>query len=216
LEALKAFWSGVSSLEALSPALLRSVSSRATAIGVDGENLAGFVAALSAEQQQELTRLIRTFYPELTGVVSAETHPGVHHLFMNEDDLGYYATHAPDGVLRILAILAQTLVPKRLLVFDEIENGIHPALIARLVKVLQGLGSQVIVTTHSPLVLNYLADEVAREALVLLYRDQASRTRAVRFFDLPGPAEALTVLGPGEVYADTMLRDLTAHLAKGA
>lgn len=212
LEGLKAFWSGFSSQGALSPALLRSVSSPATAVGVDGENLAGFVAALGADQLKELTRLIRTFYPELTSVVSEEKQPGVHNLFLHEDEVAYYASHAPDGVLRILAILAQTLVPNRLLVFDEIENGIHPALIARLVQVFQGLSSQVVVTTHSPLVLNYLADDVAREALVLLYRDRANRTRSRRFFDIEETAEKLSALGPGEVYADTIIEDLTARL----
>ncbi len=71
---------------------------------------------------------------------------------------------------------------------------------------------QVLVTTHSPLILNYLDDEVAKAGLVMLYKNSVGHTKAVRLFDLPAMAEKLTVMGPGEVFADTDL----VQLAKDA
>ena len=71
------------------------------------------------------------------------------------------ATHMNDGLLRIMAILAQAQSTHSTLLFDEIENGIHPELVERLVDFLIHLDRQVIVTTHSPMVLNYIPDEVA-------------------------------------------------------
>jgi hypothetical protein len=68
---------------------------------------------------------------------------------------------------------------------------------------------QTIVTTHSPLVLNYLPDAVAKESVVLLFRDVSGSTRSVRLFDLPSAREKLDFLGPGEVYVDSNIEGLT-------
>jgi predicted ATPase len=81
--------------------------------------------------------------------------------------------------------------------FDEIENGINPELMQKLVALLLGAERQVIVTTHSPLVLNYLPDEVAKEAVLLLYRNNAGHTKVARLFDLPSTQKKLALLGPG-------------------
>jgi predicted ATP-binding protein involved in virulence len=95
--------------------------------------------------------------------------------------------------------------------FDEIENGINPELMQKLVQLLLEAKRQVIVTTHSPLVLNYLPDAVAREAVLLLYRNNAGHTKLVRLFDLPSTQKKLALLGPGEVFVDTNLGDLPAE-----
>ena len=116
---------------------------------------------------------------------------------------------------RVIAILAQAYSRHKVLLFDEIENGVNPELVEKLVKSLIGLGAigkQVIVTTHSPMILNYIPDEVAREAVILLYKPADGRTRCVRFFDLPETQFKLRALGPGEVFVDTKLEELVAHL----
>ena len=125
------------------------------------------------------------------------------------------AAHLNDGMLRVIAILAQAYSRHKVLLFDEIENGVNPELVEKLVKSLMDLGEngkQVIVTTHSPMILNYIPDDVAREAVILLYKPADGRTRCVRFFDLPETQLKLRALGPGEVFVDTKLEDLVAHL----
>jgi len=67
------------------------------------------------------------------------------------------------------------------------------------------------VTTHSPMILNYLPDDVAKEAVLLLYKTANGFTRCTRYFDLTDTAKKLNALGPGEVFVDT---DLTALIAQ--
>ncbi len=67
-----------------------------------------------------------------------------------------------DGLLRVLAMLAQTGSDRTLVLLDEIENGINPEIVESLVKVLVATKQQLIVTTHSPMILNYLDDDIAK------------------------------------------------------
>ncbi len=94
------------------------------------------------------------------------------------------------------------------LLFDEVENGINPELRKKLVYCLLNANQQVMVTTHSPMLLNYLPDEDTRKSVILLYRNHHGYTQAKCFFDLPVPAKKLTLLGPGEVFADTYREDI--------
>ena len=156
-----------------------------------------------------------------------------------------YDRQLNDGMLRILAILSQLEAKDkakdvvrlqqlsktkasnkkhikhheyRALLFDEIENGIHPELIEKLVAYLLEANQQIIVTTHSPMILNYLPDEVAKEAVILLYRTDDGIARSVRYFDLPSAKRKLDLLGPGEVFVDTDFSVLTleAEALRGA
>jgi predicted ATPase len=118
------------------------------------------------------------------------------------------AQHINDGMLRLIAIVAELAsYEQRFVLFDEIENGINPEVVEFVIDKLVNARQQVMVTTHSPMILNYLDDQVARDGVVYLYKARDGRTRAIRFFDVPSIAEKLTVMGPGEAFADT---DLTA------
>lgn len=98
------------------------------------------------------------------------------------------------------------------LLFDEIENGINPEIIEELMRQLVEAQQQVVVTTHSPMILNWLDDETARRSVVLLYRKEQGHTRSMRFFDLQEASEKLGLLGPGEVFLDTYLGEAVASL----
>jgi len=65
---------------------------------------------------------------------------------------------------------------------------------------------QLLVTTHSPLLLNYLPDDVAREAVQFLYKTPQGETRCRSFFSLPRMVAKLEAMGPGDVFVDTDLR----------
>jgi predicted ATPase len=118
------------------------------------------------------------------------------------------ARHIADGMLRLMAILTETQTEHRFLLFDEIENGINPELVEFALDALVSAPQQVLVTTHSPMILNYLDDQVAKEGVVYVYKTRDGQTRAIRFFDIPSIAEKLTVMGPGEAFADTDLTTL--------
>lgn len=65
---------------------------------------------------------------------------------------------------------------------------------------------QLLVTTHSPLLLNYLPDAVAKSAVQFLYKTPEGATRIRPFFHVPRMAAKLEAMGPGDAFVDTDLR----------
>lgn len=223
------------SLDMLNPKEMRRRSRDAADIGYGGERLSGYLHSMSKDSKEALLHALQTFYPQLKGLTTKAMRAGWRDLRVTESYLD--ATKKPldtaarqinDGLLRVLAVLSQVTATHRAhanpfldadvgagempcVLFDEIENGINPELMQRLVGLLLRANRQVIVTTHSPLILNYLPDQVAQESVVLLYRNASGHTKAVRLFDLPSTQRKLRLLGPGEVYVDTRLDNLPAE-----
>ena len=209
----------IRSLELLSPHLMRySLRDAASDIGVGGEKLSPFLYSIKGEQRENLLRLLRRFYPAVIDFKVKQERAGWKKLYIIEEFNGELieteSKHVNDGLLRILAILAQTGSGKSILLFDEIENGVNPEIIERLVDVLQNTGQQVLVTTHSPMILNYLADDVAKSAVNFVYRSFDGGTRSKRLFDIPKMATKLKVMGPGEAFVDTSLSELAQECAR--
>lgn len=71
---------------------------------------------------------------------------------------------------------------------------------------------QVVVTTHSPVILNYLDDQTARDGVIYLYKTRNGFTKAVPFFSIPSLGKKLEVMGPGEAFIDTDLASLTEEI----
>lgn len=216
---LRDFMLGLRSLELLSPAAMRRRSRSGEDIGRGGEKLSAFLDSLPPNSKSSLQKDIQQFYPFMTKLDVSTVRGGWKKLGGWEQQgssvFNVSASHMNDGMLRVIAILAQAYSSHPVLLFDEIENGINPELVEKLVDFLVGLkGKQVIVTTHSPMILNYLEDTVARKSVHLLYRDNAGWARSTRFFDIPEVGAKLEALGPGEVFADTNLTKLTQKLMK--
>ena len=92
------------------------------------------------------------------------------------------------------------------MLLDELENGINQEIVETLVDTLLQSPQQLLVTTHSPLLLNYLPDEVARTAVQFLYKTSKGETRIKPFFDIPRMSAKLDAMGPGDAFVDTDLR----------
>lgn len=92
---------------------------------------------------------------------------------------GWMSAHtASDGTLRVLAILGAAHDPDHpgVLIVDEVENGLHPSRLAELIRRLRRITSdslvagpvrQMILTTHSPVVLSALYPEHENEIVFL-------------------------------------------------
>ncbi|VEA68505.1 recombination protein F [Serratia plymuthica] len=214
----------IRSLELLSPHLLRKRSrTQDKDIGAGGEKLSGFLGQLNPEEKERLLNLLRKFYPRLQNFRVATVKGGWKRLVVSESyDMtdGLFpgaettfeteASQLNDGLLRILAILAQTASQhSSLLLLDEVENGINPEIVEKLVDTLVNSPMQIIVTTHSPMILNYLEDDVARKAVQFVYKSPRGNTQVRRFFDIPRISEKLSYMGPGEAFVDTNLQDLS-------
>ena len=216
---IKRVLQSIKSLELLSPHLMRQRARQADDVGVGGEKLSAFLASLPELKRQVIIEKMKGFYPEFVDYHVRSIQAGWKKLNIREN---YYlfplypmsteARHINDGMLRLLTILAQTQTSHSFLLFDEIENGVNPELVEKLVNVLLNAPQQVLVTTHSPMILNYLPDDVARESVIFIYRTPQGYSRATRFFTMPSIAHKLGFLGPGEVFVDTDLNALVQEL----
>lgn len=215
----------VKSLELLSPEYLRQRTRESSgSLGLGGQKLASFLHELGESGRRELQKQLKNVYPQLQNLGIKSLRSGWKQLEISEGYvgkdifLGFFpqitteARHVNDGMLRLIAILAELQSGHRFLLFDEIENGINPELIEFVIEALTTTDKQVLVTTHSPMILNYLNDEVAKSGVIYLYKTPTGLTKAIRFFSIPSIAEKLTVMGPGEVFVDTNLTDLTKEI----
>lgn len=212
----------IRSLELLSPHLLRKRSrAQDKDIGAGGEKLSGFLATLKGEKKAQLLAVLRQFYPQLRDFRVANVRGGWKRLMVTEAMqsaadptqevlLETEAGQLNDGLLRILAMLAQANSQRSgMLLLDEVENGINPEIVEKLVNALLNSPVQVLVTSHSPMILNYLDDDVARKAVQFVYKNPRGQTRVRPFFELPGIGDKLNYMGPGEAFVDTNLAALT-------
>lgn len=210
----------VRSLELLSPDKLRK-SARVSEhdIGPGGERLSAYLDNIKGDRKARLVELLRGFYPALVDYKITSQKSGWKKLSVFEQfedqQLETEALHLNDGLLRILAVLTQADADRSLLLLDELENGINQEIVETLVDTLLQSPQQLLVTTHSPLLLNYLPDDVAREAVQFLYKTPQGETKIRRFFSIPRMSAKLEAMGPGDAFVDTDLRLLAQECIDG-
>ncbi len=212
----------VQSLDLLSPEWLRQRTRESSGtLGLGGQNLASFVHEMKEQHRLELAHKLMQIYPRLSALLSKPLRSGWKQIDIQEEfqsngssvKMTTEARHVNDGMLRLIAILAELASEHQFLLFDEIENGINPELVEFLLASMTGSNKQVLVTTHSPMILNYLEDDVARKGVLYLYKDQQGHTHSIPFFSIPSLAEKLSVMGPGEAFVDTNLVQLANEIA---
>lgn len=205
---------GIKSLELLSPQLLRKrARSTEKSIGSGGEKLSAYLDTLPQAAKARLIEQLQRFYPNLVDFKVSSLRSGWKKLTVleqfSQQMLETDAAHLNDGLLRILAVLTQAASEQSLILLDEIENGINQEVIETLVDTLVASPHQLLVTTHSPLILNYLDDDVARGAVQFIYKAPLGETRVRPFFKIPRINDKLRTMGPGDAFVDTDLKQLT-------
>jgi ABC-type multidrug transport system ATPase subunit len=118
--------------------------------------------------------MLKSFYPRVADFKISKVQGGGKKLEVIETFGNYKleteATHLNDGLLRMLAILAQSASGHSLVLLDEIENGINQEVIEKLVDTLVASPQQLVVTTHSPLFYNVLFNELNGKTCYMLDR----------------------------------------------
>ncbi len=217
LQALKESIIGIRSLDLLSPEKLRSRNKSAGGkLGLGGQKLSAFIHESSWDVKNQLKAELSTVYPQLQSIDTKSLRSGWKQLEIVEafgkQKLKTGARHMNDGMLRMMAVLAQLEAGNEFLLFDEIENGINPELIEFLIDRLVGAEHQILVTTHSPMILNFMEDKIAKEGVVYLYKTKEGYTKSIRLFDIPSMAKKLDFMGPGEVFIDTDLTNISQEI----
>ncbi len=215
---LKAFFMKFRSLELLAPQALREKAQTSSGeLGLGGQRLSAFIHEMSPNQKIKLGEQLKGAYPRLKDIETKALRSGWKELNIAESFgnqvLPTEARHMNDGMLRIMAILAQLMTEHSFMAFDEVENGINPELIEYLIDTLVSAEQQVLVTTHSPMILNFMEDDVAVDSVQYLFKTVDGYTRSIPFFSIPSLKEKLTVMGPGEAFIDTDLTQLGDEIA---
>jgi hypothetical protein len=112
------------------------------------------------------------------------------------------ASQASDGVLLVLAYIALLSLPQppRVILIEEPENGIHPKRLREVLSIVRDLvkerpNSQIIMTTHSPYVLDMFQPEE-----VTICRQHDGETKVSRLSESKSVREQLDIFSLGEIW----------------
>jgi predicted ATPase len=137
-------------------------------IGLMGEELAAFLNTLynlDPRQFKAVEKALHSLIPSITGIRTEVNKVGEVELSLMEGDVAMPARVLSEGTLRALGLLALSGVkePPALIGFEEPENGMQPRRIRDIAKILESRAesgnTQLIVTTHSPILPDHIPDE---------------------------------------------------------
>lgn len=110
--------------------------------------------------RDEYERALGSFSPHVASVGTRPVEGQLKELvFGLKDKTRVPAREASAGLLATAGYLALMHLPARRFLIEEPENGLHPQALLNVADVLRGLphkGRQVVMTTHSPILLNYI------------------------------------------------------------
>lgn len=164
---------GVRPYVVLDPLVLREPSTtHADGLGIHGEGLSALLRDLPPDRRKAAVERAQSHYKPLREVrATRSAGSGVTRLDVVESrgksTITLGSRQVSDGLLRLLALAALHELDDKpsILLFDEIENGVHPHLLGAIVKMLRSLaetGVQVVASTHSPVAASFVgsAEEV--------------------------------------------------------
>jgi hypothetical protein len=176
-----------------------------TVLGDRGENLSSVLYAICKDAQQKQALL--GWLEELTPMdVVAVEFPAdqigrILVTLIERSGVRISAYSASDGTLRVLGLLAALLGPEtsNSYFFEELENGVHPTRLYLLThfienQVAQGT-SQVIASTHSPHLLNFLSSESLEYASLIYRLPEGQEARIKRIMDIPDAKRLIETQG---------------------
>jgi hypothetical protein len=230
IQHIKQSVSSIHSFDMLSPRDIKRKSRTSLNIGMSGENLSGFLSQLAPNVKKDVEYYLQRLYPwassfEIKSFQSDWKELRIHERigkYINPEtgkETSYVfpraLTHVNDGTLRLLAILSSLICDSSLTLFDEVENGFNPHIIKEVVELFFIVGdkTQVIATTHSPEVLQYIPDEYIEDSIKFVYRKEDGSSGVADFFASQETQRKLQMLGPGEVYLDVDLDVLAKEFA---
>lgn len=189
-------------------------------LSAKGGNLAAILAARKREHPEAYEELIREFariMPEYGGgrVERLPNGQGELRLSFKGDDEWVAAENLSQGTLYLLALLAVVFDPNppSLVCIDEVDRGLHPRLLREVRDLLyrlsypesagrSGAATQVIVTTHSP----YMLDLFREHPEEVLISGKSGRAASfTRLSEIPNARELLSEGSLGDMWFSGIL-----------
>lgn len=200
-----------------SPSVLREYSTAQSWVrrmGEHGENFAALVKTIlrnSVSRDRYLSWLKQLTPIEFEDVVILPGALGEPLFALKEGGTEYPAPVLSDGTLRFAAIAAaffQEDMPD-ILTIEEIENGIHASRLRLLVELLKTQSSvdwtQVMATTHSPVVLAWLENKDYKTTFYCKREEETGASTITPLSDVPNFQEALSREPINDLFAEGWL-----------
>jgi len=134
-------------------------------LGYHGENLARVLLYLYLEKRNTYTRIEQTLcqlIPEIEYVIPHIVEGSDKVVVKVKERMLEDSTPTEsisDGTLRILSLVTALHTGASMVALEEPENCIHPHLLEGLIDLVRKLPAQVVITTHSPILLDYVNPE---------------------------------------------------------
>ncbi len=179
----------------------------------DGSGLAGMLLSIAGDNPIQYEQLRKEFQNRFGYLVKARSAKGSRVKIVFEShsvELGSRAVS--DGVILSLAFMTLVHVPKppRILLIEEPENGVHHASLKEIVDTLRNLskdkGVQIILTTHSP----YLLDLVEPEEVRVFSKDEEGAVHAAKLSEYPDVDDLKKHFMTGEIWTEFDEKDIVA------
>ena len=187
-------------------------------LGDSGENLPTVLKEVCAEPERRLA--LTEWTQELTPMdvvgfeFPADPTTGRVQLALRERNGRIVSSYAAsDGTLRLLAMLAALLGPNPagLYVFEEIDNGIHPARQRLLLDLIEGQTGegriQVVTTTHSPDLLEMVGDGTFEHTSIVSRLPDTDDAVVRPLADLPKAGALRRSQGLGRLHRSNWMED---------
>ncbi len=213
-EELIQFFDNLAVVDLSLPALRApSLIGRDVTLGADGENLAAVLDRLDGEQpllRDEINEAVKRAATEVRKVVTlnaAEPGTKVVGVLEQSDDV-FAADQMSDGLLLFIGLsTAARLGPTRktLVAIEEPDRGIHPRRLREILdqlKTLANAGTQIVLTTHSPTLLDEFKDHPES---VLIFDRKGDETSVTRLSDRPEWVKELQDVSLGDLWYSGVL-----------
>lgn len=152
----------------LSPHLSRTsgVATPNAELGRHGENLPGAADNLRRQSREGwlgVENAMRSIVPDLAAITIVPTEDRRLAVQFKERGVGraWNASEVSDGTIQTFALLVALFDSRTsMLIIEEPENAVHPWILRHLIDLAGRAGRQVLFTTHSPVVLDYVSPEI--------------------------------------------------------
>jgi predicted ATPase len=154
-------------------------------LGVEGENLSGLLGSIASDpaRKEVVVEWIRELCaPEIQNIDFIRV-PELRQIMLaieEEHGVRISARSLSDGTLRFLYLIValRLLHPSPLVVIEDVDTGLHPTRLGKLVELLESVAregkTQIIATTHSPTLLEWLPRDTL-DSVVLCARTREQR-----------------------------------------
>ncbi len=189
-----------------------------TTLGDRGENLSSVLLAIcdDASRKETLLEWVRKLTPMDVDDLDFDHDAAGRILLILKERNGraVSAGCASDGTLRFLAILAAMFgpAPAEFYFIEELENGIHPTRLGLLIDLIESQtrqrGIQVVATSHSPLLLQFLSPQSLENASIVYRLPEHSDARIKRILEIPDAARVIKEQSISVLHASSWFEDI--------